>query len=233
MIMWNERTSALIGKDGTDILASSRVAVFGIGGVGSYAVEALARAGIGALDLIDSDIYMESNLNRQLYATLSTLGMYKTEAAKAHIHDINPDCIVNTISKRFTPENMTEFDFSGYDYVIDAIDSTDSKAYLAKKCVDENKKIISSMGAGNRKNPLCFKVGDIYSTFNDPLARIMRGKYKKLGIKKLKVVYSTEIPERVEGVISSLSCVTATAGLILAGEVIRDLLSREVKNAET
>ncbi|MDD4125654.1 MAG: tRNA threonylcarbamoyladenosine dehydratase [Eubacteriales bacterium] len=225
--MWKERTEALIGRQAVERLAAARVAVFGIGGVGSYAVEALARAGIGGLDLIDDDVYCETNLNRQLYATLSALGMYKTEAAKAHIHDINPDCGVVTVNTRFTPENRDNFDFSSYDYVIDAIDSTDCKASLIKKCFDENINIISSMGAGNRKDPGRFTVADIYSTSTDPLAKVMRAKLKRLGITRLKVVYSTEPPSKVneDRVIGSLSCVTAAAGLMLAGEVIKDLIN--------
>ncbi len=223
--MWRERTEALLGVEAVNRLKASRVAVFGIGGVGSYVVEALARAGVGKLDLIDGDVYNETNLNRQLYATLSTLGMYKTHAAMARIKDINPDCEVNAVNIRFTPENQDNFDFTNFDYVVDAIDSPSCKAALIKRCFDENVRIISSMGAGNRTDNTRFIVTDLYSTATDPLARVMRSKLKKLGVTELKVVCSTEIPKKhAEGrIIGSLSCVTAVAGLILAGEVIKDL----------
>ena len=227
IVMWKERTETLIGREAVERLASSRIAVFGIGGVGSYAVEALARAGIGKLDLIDSDVYCETNFNRQLYATLSTLGMFKTEAAKAHILDINPGCAVTTVNKKFSPENQADFDFSVYDYVIDAIDSVDCKAALIKKCFDENINIISSMGAGNRLDSGRFMVADIFTTSVDPLAKVMRARLKGLGVTRLKVVYSTETPSKVneDRVIGSLSCVTAAAGLMLAGEAIKDIIN--------
>ncbi len=225
-IMWNERTITLLGIKSAEILEKSKVAVFGVGGVGSYAVECLARAGIGSITLVDDDVYSETNLNRQLYATLGTLGKPKTDVAKERILSINPLCSVVSRCMRYNAETCGEFDLASYDYVVDAIDSLDCKTLLIKNCVSLGVKIISSMGAGNRRKPQCFEVADIYSTVNDPLAKALRQRLRKEGVKKLKTVFSAELPSKAEEgrTVGSLSCVTAAAGTILAGEVINGLI---------
>lgn len=187
------RTSMLLGTDAMDKLSKARVAVFGLGGVGGYVVEALARSGVGTLDLIDNDIVCESNLNRQIIALRSTIGMYKVDAAKARIHDINPVCVVNTHRTFFTPETAGEFDFTKYDYVVDAIDTVTGKIQLVMQAKEAGTPIICSMGAGNKLDPSGFMVADIYKTSVCPLAKVMRHELKKRGVKKLKVVYSKEI----------------------------------------
>ena len=186
------RTELIFGKDAMKRLSEARVAVFGIGGVGGYAVEALARSGIGELDLIDNDTVSVSNINRQIIALESTVGMYKTDAAKARIADINPDCRVNVYRTFFMPDTSSQFDFSIYDYVIDSIDTVTGKIEIIMKAQAASVPVISSMGAGNKTDPTSFKVADIYSTSVCPLARAMRQQLKKRGVKKLKVVYSTE-----------------------------------------
>ncbi len=231
------RTELIFGKDAMKRLSKARVAVFGIGGVGGYAVEALARSGIGELDLIDNDIVSVSNINRQIIALESTVGMYKTDAAKARIADINPDCNVNVYRTFFMPDTSYQFDFSVYDYVIDAIDTVTGKIEIIMKAQSAGVPVISSMGAGNKTDPASFKVADIYSTSVCPLARAMRQQLKKRGVKKLKVVYSTEqsiipktdasvneeLPPGRRSVPGSNAFVPSVAGLIIAGEVIKDI----------
>lgn len=220
------RTEMLLGKEGMERLSAARVAVFGIGGVGSYAAEALARSGIGTLDLVDGDKVSLSNLNRQLYALHSTLGIFKVEAAKQRISDIDSNVKVNAFPEFFTGETSSSFDFSQYDYVIDAVDMISSKLLLAQCCQQAGTPLISSMGAGNKLDPTGFRVTDIYETSVCPLARVMRHELRKLGISKLKVVYSRELPAvQTDGrrVPASVAFVPAAAGLILAGEVIKTI----------
>ena len=222
------RTEMLLGTDAVKKLADSRVAVFGIGGVGGYAVEALARSGVGTLDLIDNDKVCLSNINRQIIATHSTVGEYKVEVAKARIADINPSATVNTYKTFYMPEVANEFDFSKYDYIIDAIDTVTAKLDLAVRTTDLSIPIISSMGAGNKLDPTAFEVADIYKTSVCPLAKVMRYELRKRGVKKLKVVYSKEPPvtsaKDGERVPASCAFVPSVVGLIIAGEVIRDLI---------
>ena len=227
------RTERLLGADAMERLAARRVAVFGVGGVGGYAVEALARSGVGTLDLIDNDKVCESNLNRQIIALHSTLGQYKVDVAAQRARDINPDITVNAHKLFYTPETAGELDFRSYDYIIDAIDTVTGKLDLAVKAQEYQIPVISSMGAGNKLDPGRFVVTDLAKTTMDPLARIMRKELKKRGIRHLKVVYSTEKPMPVEPVETEASLrrttpgstawVPAAAGLMLAGEVIRDL----------
>ena len=226
------RTEMLIGKENLDRLKDSHVAVFGIGGVGSYTTEALARAGVGQLTLIDADTVNESNINRQLIATVNTIGMKKVEVAKRRIHEINPDAKVNVYPIFFDEETMSEIDFSGIDYIVDAIDSVKAKIALIVLAKEKNIPIISSMGTGNKLDPTKFEVADISKTSVCPLARIMRKQLGLRGIKHLKTVYSKEdaiIPNSVnEGensrpIPASISFVPSVAGLIIAGEVIKDI----------
>lgn len=233
------RTELLIGKENLERLKSSHVAVFGIGGVGGYAVEALVRCGIGAIDIVDNDKVHITNLNRQIIATLSSIGKYKVDVAEERILDINPNCKVKKYKTFFTPESSLEFDFSQYDYVIDAIDTVSGKIELVMKCNETQTPIISSMGAGNKMHPEMFEISDIYKTSVCPLAKVMRQELKKRGIKKLKVVYSKEPPikrevdsnEKPQGkqVPGSNSFVPSAAGLIIAGEVINSLLKESTK----
>ncbi|MBQ1555641.1 MAG: tRNA threonylcarbamoyladenosine dehydratase, partial [Clostridia bacterium] len=188
------RTQLLLGKDAMETLAASRVAVFGVGGVGGFAVEALARSGVGTLDLIDSDTVSLTNLNRQIIATRRTVGQYKTDVAAARIHEINPDAVVHTHRVFYTPETAGQFDFSQYDYIVDAIDTVTGKIALVLQAQAAGTPIISSMGAGNKLDPTAFRVADIYQTSVCPLARVMRQELKKRGVKHLKVVYSQEPP---------------------------------------
>ena len=231
------RTRLLLGADAMARLAACRVAVFGIGGVGGYVVEALARSGIGALDLIDSDRISLSNLNRQLFATHSTVGRYKVDVAEERIRDINPDCTVRTYKVFFLPETRDQFDFTAYDYVVDAIDTVAGKLALVQQAQQAGTPVISAMGAGNKLDPAAFRVADIYDTSVCPLARIMRSECRKRGIDRLKVVYSTEpplIPETDPTAVDelnpgrrtlpgSVAFVPSAAGLVIAGEVVRDL----------
>lgn len=231
------RTEILFGDEAMQRLKNARVAVFGIGGVGGYVVEALARSGVGSLDIIDNDTVALSNLNRQIIATHSTIGMYKTDAAKQRIHDINPDCVVTAYNTFFMPENEHEFDFTQYDYVIDAIDTVKGKLALVVKAEKAGVPVISSMGAGNKLHPELFELADIYQTSVCPLARVMRTELRKRGIKKLKVVYSKEPPVRPlkktgeetvrRDIPGSTAFVPSAAGLIIAGEVIRNLAGIE------
>lgn len=245
------RTELLFGKDAMERLASSRVAVFGIGGVGGYVCEALVRSGVGAFDLIDDDKVCLTNLNRQLIATRKTVGKYKAEVMRERILDINPHAEVNIHKCFFLPENAEEFAFDRYDYVVDAVDTVTAKLELVMKCQEMNVPIISCMGAGNKLDPTAFRVSDIYKTRVDPLARVMRRELKKRGVKRLKVVYSEEQPIRpIEDM--AISCryhcicppgtkrhctdrrdipgstafVPSVAGLIIAGEVIKDLVAK-------
>ena len=229
------RTEFIIGEEGLNILKSSRVAVFGIGGVGGYAVEALVRSGVGTVDIIDNDTVSLTNLNRQIYALHSTIGKSKVEVAKERILDINPNVVVNAYNVFYTPETSAQFDFNNYDYIVDAIDTVSGKLELieqAKKCKTP---IICSMGAGNKLHPELFEVADISKTSVCPLARVIRTELKKRNIKEVKVVYSKEPPlkpnvieakngaknHRVPG---SLAFVPSVAGLIIAGEVVMDLV---------
>lgn len=225
------RTELMLGSNAMKKLSESRVAVFGIGGVGGYTVEALARAGVGTLDLIDSDCVCLSNINRQIIATRKTLGMLKVDAAAERCRDINPDIKVNTYPVFFLPENTEDFDFSKYDYVVDAVDTVSAKIGIAQKAKELGVPAISSMGAGNKLHPELFEVADIYETSVCPLARVMRRELKKRGINSLKVVYSKEPPaetnapvENGKKIPGSVSFVPSAAGLIIAGEVIKDLL---------
>lgn len=242
------RTQLLFGKEAMERLYNARVAVFGVGGVGGYTVEALARSGIGTLDLIDDDKVCLTNLNRQILATHKTVGKYKVDVAEERIHDINPDAVVNTYKTFYMPDTADQFDFSQYDYVVDAIDTVKGKLELVMQAQATGTPIISCMGAGNKLDPSRFRVADIYKTQGCPLARVMRTALRKRGVKKLKVVYSDEIPTRpIEDM--SISCrshcicppgakhkcterrdipgstafVPSVAGLIIAGEVVKDL----------
>ena len=223
-----ERTQNLIGKANIERLKRSRIAVFGIGGVGSAAFEALVRAGVGKIDVFDGDEVKESNLNRQLIARISTLNLKKTSAAKKLALDINPDCVVTEHSVFYTPENADEFDLSVYDYVIDAIDMVSSKIELVLRCKTAGVPIISCMGTGNKLNPSLFEVSDIYSTSVCPLCRVMRHELKKRGVKKLKVVFSKEEPRvpfsEDKRTPSSISFVPPVAGMILAAEAVKDII---------
>ncbi|MBQ6129779.1 MAG: tRNA threonylcarbamoyladenosine dehydratase [Lachnospiraceae bacterium] len=242
------RTQLLYGEEAMGRLAASRVAVFGIGGVGGYVVEALARSGIGALDLIDDDKVCLTNINRQIIATKNSIGKYKVDVAKERVLDINPECEVRTYKTFFLPETQDQFDFAQYDYVVDAIDTVTGKIAIIEKAKKESVPVISSMGAGNKIDASMFEVSDIYQTSVCPLAKVMRHELRKRGIDSLKVVYSKEKPRRpLEDM--SVSCrqncicppgtvrkcterrdipgstafVPSVAGLIIAGEVINDL----------
>lgn len=236
------RTESLLGKEGMERLFAARVAVFGIGGVGGFAVEALARSGIGTLDLIDCDTVCESNLNRQVIALHSTLGRSKVEVMRERILDINPRAVVNIHNCFFLPENAGEFPFSEYSYVVDAVDTVTAKLELILRAKEAGVPVISCMGAGNKLDPTGFKVADIYQTKVCPLAKVMRRELKKRGVGQLKVVYSEELPINAQGgnaeaqmrtigeesakrrsTPGSIAFVPSVAGLILAGEVIKDI----------
>ena len=221
------RSIALVGEDAITKLKKCRVAVFGVGGVGSYTVEALARAGIGAIDLIDSDTFNVTNINRQLYATHKTIGKYKVDVAKNRILDINPDCNVTVNKTFYLPQNSDTFDLSVYDYIVDAIDTVAAKVELVVNADKCGTPIISSMGTGNKLHPEMLEIADIYKTSVCPLAKVMRTRLKKEGIKKLKVVYSKETPiTNNDNIIGSVPFVPSAAGIIIAGEVIKDLINR-------
>ena len=229
------RTQMLLGTEALERLQKARVAVFGIGGVGGYTVEALARSGVGQLDLIDSDTVSISNINRQILATHATVGLPKVEAAKRRILDINPDCAVRTYRMFYLPETADQFDFSQYDYIVDAIDTVTGKLQLVERAVAAGTPIICCMGTGNKLDASAFEVSDISKTSMCPLARIMRKELSKRGIKHLKVVYSKEEALTPSGweeeaaalgkrqIPGSVAFVPGAAGLILAGEVIRDI----------
>ena len=213
-----------------DKLSKARVAVFGIGGVGGYVVEALARSGVGKLDLIDKDIVSESNINRQIIALHSTIGQAKTQVMAARVKDINPDIEVCTRDVFFLPETADDFDFTLYDYVVDAIDTVAGKITLIEKANAAGVPVISAMGAGNKLDPTAFEVSDIAKTSVCPLARVMRRELKKRGIEHVKVVYSKEQPventqaENGKAVPASIAFVPPVMGLIIAGEVVKDLI---------
>jgi len=244
------RTQLLLGEDGMEKLKNSRVAIFGIGGVGGYVCEALVRSGVGHFDLIDDDKVCLTNLNRQIIATRKTVGKYKTDVMKERMMEINPDVMVETHKCFFLPENADDFPFEEYDYVVDAVDTVTAKIELVMKCQEKNVPIISSMGAGNKLDASAFKVADIYKTKVCPLAKVMRRELNKRGVKKLKVVYSEEKPikpledmsiscrsncicppgaERKctdrRAIPGSVAYVPSVVGLIIAGEVIKDLLN--------
>ena len=242
------RTQLLYGAEAMEKLASSRVAVFGIGGVGGYVVEALARSGVGTLDLIDDDKVCLTNINRQILATRKTVGRYKVDVAEERVHEINPQCMVNTYKTFFLPDTQDQFDFREYDYVVDAIDTVTGKLAIVEKAKEAGVPVISSMGAGNKLDASQFEVADIYKTSICPLAKVMRRECRKMGIKSLKVVYSKEEPvtpledmsiscrqhcicppgtarkctERRD-IPGSTAFVPSVVGLIIAGEVINDL----------
>lgn len=220
------RTIAVLGETAIEKLKNCRVAVFGVGGVGSYTVEALARAGVGKIDLIDNDTFNITNLNRQLYATHKTIGQYKVDVARERILDINPECVVTVHKMFYLRDNADTIDLSVYDYIVDAIDTVAAKVELVVRADKCGVPIISSMGTGNKLNPEMFEVADIYKTSVCPLAKVMRTRLKKEGIKKLKVVYSKEEPiKNADNIIGSVPFVPSVAGLIIAGEVIKDLVA--------
>lgn len=242
------RTELLLGKEAMNKLENSRVAVFGIGGVGGYVCEALVRSGVGTFDLIDDDKVCLTNLNRQIIATRKTVGQYKTEVMRDRILDINPKADVRIHNCFYLPENATDFDFSEYDYVVDAVDTVTAKIELIMRAKEAGTPVISSMGAGNKLDASAFRVADIYKTKVCPLAKVMRRELKKRGVKKLKVVYSEEQPIRPiedmaiscrshcicppgaahkcterRDIPGSVAFVPSVVGLIIAGEVIKDL----------
>ena len=233
------RTELLIGKEGLDKLSRARVAVFGVGGVGGYVVEALARSGVGAIDIIDGDVVSPSNINRQIIATDRTIGRAKVDVCAERISDINPECKVTAKNLFFVPETAGETDFGLYDYVVDAIDTVTGKLLIVESAVKAGVQVISSMGAGNKMDPTAFKVADISKTSVCPLAKVMRRELKKRGISRLKVVYSEEEPqkrsaaaENGEGekaprkvVPASIAFVPSVVGLIIASEVIKDIIA--------
>ena len=222
-----ERTRSLIGENSLSKLSKSKILVFGIGGVGGYVVEALVRSGIGEIDIVDNDKVSISNLNRQIVALNSTIGEYKVDVMKKRALDINPDLKINTYKLFFNDDTKDEFDFSKYDYIVDAIDSVKSKLLLVELAKNNNTPIISSMGTGNKLNPLKFEMADISKTSVCPLARVVRIELKKRGIKELKVLYSKEMPYKDGSrVPSSISFVPSTAGLIIASEVIKDIIAQ-------
>ena len=233
------RTELMIGKAAMEKLNNSHVAVFGIGGVGGHTAEALVRSGIGAIDLVDNDTVSITNINRQIIATHKTVGMYKVDVAKERFLEINPRCRIETYKTFYMPETAHEFDFSRYDYIIDAIDTVTGKIAIIENAQKTGTAVISSMGAGNKLDPTAFEVADIYKTSVCPLAKVMRYELKKRGIKKLKVVYSKEMPAQLPCDVSedalsevkgngrapgSNAFVPSVAGLIIAGEVIKDLI---------
>ena len=245
------RTQLLLGKPAIDTLKGSRVAVFGVGGVGGYVVEVLARSGVGAIDVVDDDRVCLTNVNRQILATLSTVGKHKVDIAEERIHDINPRCIVRKYQTFYLPSNADQFDFSHYDYVVDCIDTVTAKLDLIYRCHDMNIPLLSCMGAAYKLDATAFTVTDIFKTINDPLAKVIRKKLRKTHIKHLKVVYSPEEPlESIDQpeiscrfhcicpnkdmrkctdrhtIPSSNAWVPATAGLIAGGEVVKDLIAK-------
>ncbi len=231
------RTELLLGREGMERLARARVAVFGLGGVGGYAAEVLVRSGVGTLELIDSDRVSLTNLNRQILATHETLGQYKADAARARALSINPEAAVRARRVFYGPDTAGDFDFSQYDYVLDAIDTVTGKLALIQQAQAAGTRIISCMGAGNKLDPTAFRVADIYETSVCPLARVMRKELKRRGVRRLKVVYSRESPLEMEGALyqeslagearrqvpGSAAFVPAAAGLVLAGEAVKDL----------
>lgn len=222
------RTERLIGSDNLQKLKNANIIIFGLGGVGSYVAEALARSGVSKMTVVDKDTVDITNINRQLYALQSTIGKNKADVAKERILDINPECDVTAIVKMYLPENSNEFNLTQYDYIIDAIDNVTAKIDLAIKSQELGIPMIASMGTGNKLDPTAFKITDIYKTDTCPLCRVMRRELKQRGVKKLKVIYSTEIPKNDgERTPASISFVPSTAGLIIAGEVVKEIISKE------
>lgn len=228
------RTRLLLGNEAIEVLRKSHVAVFGIGGVGGYAVEVLARSGVGHIDLIDNDKVSVSNINRQIIALHSTIGQYKVDVAAQRILDINGSCVVKKYQMFYLPENANEIDLTQYDYVVDCIDTIAAKLELIRRCKRLGVAIISSMGAANKMNATTFRVADIEKTSMDPLAKIIRKKMRKEGISGLKVVYSEEVPlkpkepmtdESLRPTPASIAFVPAAAGIAIGGEVVKDLLA--------
>lgn len=251
------RTELLLGRENMERLQNARVAVFGIGGVGGYTVEALARSGVGTLDLIDDDKVCLTNINRQIHATRKTVGQYKAEVAKERVLEINPHAVVHVHKCFYMPDTADRFDFTQYDYVVDAIDTVTGKLELAEQAEKCHVPIISSMGAGNKMDPTAFRVADIYETSVCPLAKVMRKELKKRGIKRLKVVYSQEKPltpledmaiscrehcicppgtvrkcTQRRAIPGSNAFVPSVVGLIIAGEVVKDLTIRKAGESE-
>lgn len=236
-MMQFKRTEMLFGAEAMEKLKNARVAVFGIGGVGGHVVEALVRSGIGTIDLIDNDVVHYSNINRQVVSLLSNVGEDKVDAFEKRIKDINPEAIVHKHKCFFLPENSSQFDFNSYDYVADCIDTVSGKIELVLKAQEAGVPIISSMGTGNKLNPADLEVTDIYKTSVCPLAKVMRHELKKRRVKKLKVVYSKEIPvvpteiiedkESKKRIVGSNAFVPATAGLIIASEIVKDIIKKE------
>ena len=228
------RTELLIGKDGIKKLQESNVIVFGIGGVGGYVVEALVRSGLGKIAIVDNDVVAKTNINRQIIATTKNIGQFKVDVMKERISDINPDTLTETYKTFFLPESSNEFDFTKYDYIVDAIDTVKAKIELVMKANEYNIPIISAMGAGNKLDPAKFEVSDIYKTSVCPLAKVMRTELKKRRIKHLKVVYSKETPIKPSKngetsckrqIPGSFAPAPAVMGLIIAAEVIKDLIA--------
>ena len=240
------RTRLLLGKEAMERLALARVAVFGVGGVGGYTAEGLARAGVGALDLIDDDRICLTNINRQIIATRKTVGQYKTDVMAERVRDINPDCAVRTWKTFFMPDTEDQFDFTRYDYVVDAIDTVTGKLALVRQAQAAGTPVISAMGTGNKLDPTALRVSDISETSVCPLARVMRRECSRRGIDRLKVVWSSEPPRRPleplpaaeqkkgprQDVPGSTAFVPAAAGLILAAEVVKDLIGRDQEEKE-
>lgn len=229
------RTELLLGKPAMQKLKNSRVAVFGVGGVGGYVTEVLARSGVGTIDVIDNDVVDVTNINRQIIATVENIGQNKVEVVAQRIKSINPEAIVNIHKAFFLPENSHEFDFTKYDYVVDAIDTVSGKIEIIMKAKESNVPVISCMGAGNKLDPTAFVVTDIYKTTVCPLARVMRQQLKKRGVKDLKVVYSTEpaikptetiIQDNGKPICASVAFVPSVAGIIAGSEVIKDIIGR-------
>ncbi len=223
------RTRSLLGDEAVEKLKKARVAVFGLGGVGSYAVEALARAGIGSLLLIDGDVIAESNINRQLYALTDTVGKDKAALAEARCRKINPNCEIDARRLTVTPENINELPLSDCGYAVDAIDDVKAKLAVIVRCRALGVPVISSMGTGNKLDPTKLVVTDIYKTSVCPLARVMRHELRRLGVDKLKTVYSEEVPVVNCRPPASISFVPSSAGLIIAGEVVKDLISAKTE----
>ena len=225
------RTGLLLGESGLHKLETSRVILFGVGGVGGYVAEALVRSGVGHIALVDKDVVSESNINRQIIATTKTIGRAKTEVMQERIADINPEAVVEVYNCFYLPDTAEQFDFTKYDYVVDAVDNVTAKIELVLRAKEAGTPIIASMGAGNKLEPARFEVADIYQTSVCPLAKVMRRELKKRGVKKLKVVYSKEEPIKNDApgedgrrsTPGSVAFVPSVAGLIIAGEVIRDL----------
>ena len=218
------RTEKLIGKDNLEKLKNSHIAVFGIGGVGGYVTEALIRAGVGKIDIIDNDTVSESNINRQIIATTDKIGQYKVDVMKERILKINPQAEVNAYNTLYLPQTADMFDFTKYTYVVDAVDNVTAKIELVLRANETDTPIISSMGTGNKLDPTMFCVSDIYKTEVCPLAKVMRYELKKRGIKKLNVVYSKEKPVTKQRPPASISFVPSVAGMIIASEVVKDII---------